>query len=71
MNNMDIKVKFGKNLKNIRQNKKITQEKLAELAGIDRSYLSEVERGIKNISLTKIEAIANALDIKIYELLNF
>ncbi len=64
-------MKFGKNLKNIRQNKKITQEKLAELAGIDRSYLSEVERGIKNISLTKIEAIANALDVKIYELLNF
>ena len=64
-------MKFGKNLKNIRQNKKITQEKLAELAGIDRSYLSEVERGIKNISLTKIEAIANALDVKIYEPLNF
>ena len=64
-------MKFGKNLKNIRQNKKITQEKLAELAGIGRSYLSEVERGIKNISLTKIEAIANALDVKIYELLNF
>lgn len=68
---MDIRKKFGKNIKKIRIKKKITQEKLAEMAEIDRSYLSEIERGLKNISLTKIEAISKALNLEIYELFKF
>lgn len=68
---MDIKIKFGMKIKNLRNEKRITQEKLAELAGIDRSYISDIERGVKNISLQKIEALAEALGVEIQEIFKF
>lgn len=68
---MDIKKEFGKNLKKIRVEKKLTQEKLTELSGIDRVYISEIECGKKNISLEKIYALSIALDISLGELLTF
>lgn len=68
---MNIKIKFGEHLKNIRKAKNITQEKLAELANVDRSYISDVERGIKNISLEKLNQLAIALELEVWELLKF
>ncbi|MBC2854537.1 helix-turn-helix domain-containing protein [Cetobacterium sp. 2G large] len=68
---MNIKIKFGKRLKEIRNKKKITQEKLSELANIDRSYISDIERGVKSVSLEKIDQLAKALDINIVELFKF
>lgn len=68
---MTIQKKFGKKLKEIRKSENLTQEKLAELASIDRSYISDVERGVKNISLEKIGKLAEALDMQIWELLKF
>ncbi|MGL5229255.1 MAG: helix-turn-helix domain-containing protein [Cetobacterium sp.] len=68
---MNIKIKFGKRLKEIRNQKKITQEKLSELANIDRSYISDIERGVKSVSLEKIDQLAKALDINIVELFKF
>jgi len=64
---LNICVYFGENLKQLRKQKKLTQEKLAEYAGLDRTYIGGIERGERNISLINIEKIAKALDIEIYE----
>ncbi len=60
---------FAKNLKFYRNQKDLSQEKLAELAGLHRTYISAVERERRNISLENIERIANALEIEPYLLL--
>ena len=60
---------FAKNLKLYRNQKGISQEKLAELAGLHRTYISAVERERRNISLENIERIAKALEIEPYLLL--
>ncbi len=61
-------IAFGKRVREVRKNKGVSQEKLAELAGIDRSYMGNIERGEKNITLKKIYEICDALDIKIQDL---
>ena len=58
-------VAFGKRVREIRKAKGISQEKLAEMAGIDRSYMGNIERGEKNITLKKIYEICDALQIDI------
>ncbi|MGL5962864.1 MAG: helix-turn-helix domain-containing protein [Fusobacteriaceae bacterium] len=68
---MDIKIKFGIRLKKLRKQKNFTQEKLSELADIDRSYISDIERGIKSISIDKLDQLANAFQIELCELLRF
>ena len=57
----DIRQIFGRNLKTLREAQGLSQEKLAEYAGVHRTYISAVERGIKNVSLKNIEKIAIAL----------
>lgn len=61
-------VAFGKKMREIRKNKGISQEKLAEMAGIDRSYMGNIERGEKNITLKKVYEICDALDIDIKQI---
>lgn len=61
-------VAFGKRVRDIRKSKGISQEKLAEMAGIDRSYMGNIERGEKNITLKKAYEICDALDIEIRNL---
>lgn len=68
---MDICNSFGKNVKIYRLNANMSQEKLAELTGLHRTYISDVERGLRSISLNNIEKIANALKIEIYKLFIF
>lgn len=58
-------VAFGKRVREVRKDKGISQEKLAEMAGIDRSYMGNIERGEKNITLKKIYEICDALQIDI------
>ncbi len=53
--------KFGSNLRRERQEKKLTQEKLAEKADLDPTYISGIERGVRNPSLLSIVRIAKAL----------
>ena len=65
---MNIKIEFGKHLRKIRKEHNLTQEKLAELTGMDRSYISDIERGVKNISIEKLYQIAKALKIELSEL---
>jgi len=60
-----IRALFGKNLKLLRCKRNISQERLAEIADLHRTYVSSVERGERNISLENIEKLANALDYDI------
>lgn len=66
---MNINEKFGRRIKEIRKAKGLSQEKLANLAEIDRTYLPEVERGERNISLVVAEKIANALGERLSQML--
>ncbi len=65
---MDIKIKIGLNIKNIRIKKGLTQEELSISAGMDRGYISNIEQGKRNISVTCLEKIAIALEIDISDL---
>jgi transcriptional regulator with XRE-family HTH domain len=62
---MDIKILFGKTIKEYRTKQGISQEKLAELCDLHRTYISDVERGARNVSLVNIEKICKALDVEI------
>lgn len=66
---MSILTDFGHRLKAIRTERSLTQEKLAELSGLHRTYVGAVERGERNISLKNIHALAIALNVSISELL--
>ncbi len=61
---------FGENVRKFRRKLNISQEELADKADLHRTYIGMIERAEKNITLLKIEKIANALDIKISSLLN-
>ncbi len=63
-----ILIKFGKNIRNERMKRMLSQEQLAELANVHRTYIGMIERGEKNITLLNIERIAKALKIPLCEL---
>ena len=67
---MNINEKFGKRVKETRLKQHLSQEKLANLAEIDRTYLPEVERGERNISLVVAEKIAIALGEKLSNMID-
>jgi len=64
----DIRERFGFAVKDRREALGLTQEEFAERAGIHRTYLSDIERGTRNVSLINIERVALALSVKISEL---
>ncbi|MBV1952063.1 MAG: helix-turn-helix domain-containing protein [Cycloclasticus sp.] len=64
----DALVAFGKKVRSMRKEKGLSQEAFAALAGIDRSYMGHIERGEKNITLTKIYQISDALKVDIRSL---
>lgn len=59
---------FGANMRRIRLEKKLTQEKVAELADLHPNYVSSVERAERNISICNVERIAFALGVTMSEL---
>lgn len=61
--------KFGSNVRALRRSLNLSQEDLADLSGLDRSYLGSVERGERNLSLINLIKIANALGVSAGELL--
>ena len=63
---MDIINVFGKNVRLFREKKGISQEKLAELSGLHRTYISDIERFQRSISLSNVQKIADALEIETY-----
>lgn len=62
---------FGRRIKTIRSEQSISQEQLGQLAELDRTYISGIERGLRNVSLINIERLAAALDVEPAELLKF
>jgi len=66
----DIIKRIGLNITIIREQRGLTQEKLAELAGLHRAYIGQIERGEKNIGLRNLEKIAKALNVSIKALLD-
>jgi transcriptional regulator with XRE-family HTH domain len=64
----DVRERFGYAVKRRREELGLTQEDLAERAGIHRTYLSDVERGARNLSLVNIERLAAALSIRMSKL---
>lgn len=68
---MDIKIAVGKRIKELRTKLGLSQEALADIAALDRTYITSVERGKRNISIINIEKIANALEISLSEFFKF
>lgn len=66
----EILIKFGDKVREVRTQKGLSQEQLAHLADVHRTYIGMIERAEKNITLISIEKIANALDVKIKDLLD-
>jgi len=66
---MDIIKVFGTNLRKYRTKNGLSQEKFAELCGLHRTYISDIECFQRNISLETVQKIADALEIKSYTLL--
>lgn len=65
---MDILEIFGSNVKKFRTQQSISQEKFAELCGLHRTYISDIERFKRSISLGNVQKIADALNVEIYKL---
>ena len=64
----EIKLRFGNRLRKLRVDRKLSQEDLAHLSLLDRTYIGSIERGERNISLVNIIKISNALGISPKEL---
>lgn len=67
----DLTEKLGQKIRLERMKRKMSQEKLAELAELNRNFIGMVERGESNITVKNLEAIAKAFEIDIRELFNF
>ncbi|MCH7481206.1 MAG: helix-turn-helix transcriptional regulator [Chloroflexi bacterium] len=67
----EILLKFGKKIRKLRLEKNLSQEELAERTGFHRTYIGMVERGERNISVINLNKIAKALDVLLFDLLNF
>jgi len=64
----DVLVAFGKRVRELREAKGLSQEQFADKCGLDRTYISGIERGRRNVSLQNIEILAKALGVMIAEL---
>lgn len=62
---MSIKAKVGLRIKELRNKIGISQEALANRAEIDRTYVTDVENGRRNISIENLEKLINALDVQL------
>ena len=68
---MNITKQVGNRIKQLRNEKGISQETLANRAGLDRTYITSVERGKRNITIVSMEKITNALEISLQDFFNF
>ena len=67
---MNVKDKIGSRIRQLRQEKHLSQEAFADLCELDRTYISSIEKGKRNVSIINLEKIANALNIKLSTLFN-
>ncbi len=68
---MNLKKVLGQRIQDLRKSKKLTQDKLAELVGIDPKNISKIEKGNNYPTAETLSSIAQALDVEIYELFLF
>ena len=68
---MDVKILVGQRVNELRNKLGISQEELADLAGLDRTYITSVECGKRNISIMNIEKLSIALKVSLKEFFNF
>ena len=68
---MNTKELLGLKVKEFRKQRKITQEKLAEIIGVDNGYISKLEVGQNFPSISTLERIADAIGVELYELFQF
>lgn len=68
---MDIKQAVGKRIRELRNELGVSQEEFADMVGLDRTYITSVECGKRNISIVNVERIANALNVTLSEFFNF
>ena len=66
----DVRVRFGRRFRTLRKQHGWTQVQLAEKLGLDRSYLADVERGKRNISIVNMEVIARGFGLSLSKLLS-
>jgi transcriptional regulator with XRE-family HTH domain len=64
----DIRIRFGRSIRRVREEQNINQEEAAERCGLHRTYYSGIERGVRNVSLVNIEKIAKGLKKSLPEL---
>lgn len=70
MSTENITVRFGLRLRKLRKEKGWTQVEMADALGVDRSYISDIERGKKNVCLPTMEVIALGFEISLSKLLS-
>jgi transcriptional regulator with XRE-family HTH domain len=68
VSSVDIRVRFGNRLRYLRKKKGWTQAEMADLLGLDRSYVGEIEQGKRNPCLLNLEVIADGLQISLPKL---
>ncbi len=68
---MDIKQTVGKRIRELRNKLGVSQEELAAIVELDRTYITSVERGKRNISIVNIEKLATALNVSLAEFFTF
>ena len=66
-----ILIKFGKRVKELRTERNLTQQQLADISGLHKNYIGMVERGERNPSLLNIAVLARSFEISISEFLKF
>ena len=67
---MNIKEKIGLRIRQLRHEQNISQEAFADVCELDRTYISSIEKGRRNVSIINLEKIANALNVKLSILFN-
>lgn len=65
----EILIKFGERVRQLRKEKRMSQEELADKANLHRTYIGMIERAEKNVTLINIEKIAKALEVSIQDFL--
>lgn len=65
---LDVRIRFGRAIRRVREEQQINQEEAAERCHLHRTYYSGVERGVRNVSLVNIERISKGLKITLPDL---
>ena len=65
---LDIRIRFGRAIRRVREEQGITQEEAADRCGLHRTYYSGIERGVRNVSLLNVEKVAKGLKTSLPDL---